>query len=230
MAAKSFLICNSIRFKEDDYFVPSQIKLLEDEGTPEVNLKLIEENFHEGFSLFQCHYDYVHNKVGKVFDKPFTRYFEPMDFSTYFHRENNLALVQVKTDAALEFITEINSTKEYKLEPHDISFERIIKLVPEISGAWIAELKGKHLKTAGFFGPNVHMSDEYKDAIKTGKVSSMTIKWVSKEHIEYSITISKKGSITLFNNFKTIEEELDLVNDLFQKLIKPHAIEVTPKS
>ncbi|MGM0775480.1 MAG: hypothetical protein ACQEXE_01595 [Bacillota bacterium] len=221
--AKSFLVCDARNFFEDDFFVPIQQTLLEDEGASEVSLKLNHANFHLGFDQYLCQHDYIHNKSGRVFNKHFNYYFEPLKFYTYHHKELNLAFIQTKAEAAVDFMNKINSTKHYNLSQVQMDFKNMIPLVTEVAGAWIADLKRAHLKTAGFFGPNVHKSEEYIEAAAEGNVSSIQMKFISERSCEeYTITISKKGSVVLYDTLPTVEDEIGLVFEVYNRLIKPH--------
>jgi hypothetical protein len=221
--AKSFLICISKRFNKDDFLVPIQQTLIEDEGSSEISLKLNRPNFHLNFDQYICQHDFIHNKSGRVFNMHFNRYFEPLNFYTYYREDINLSLIQTKTDAAVDFINKINGTKYYELNPIQIDFKSMIPLITEVAGAWIADLKRAHLKTAGFFGPNVHKSEEYIEAALEGNVSSIQMKYISdKNNEEYYVAISKKGSVILYDTLPTVEDEIDLVYEVFSKLIKPH--------
>lgn len=223
--AKSFLICKTETFNEEDYLIPIQLKLdeLEDEGTAEASLKINQQDFHLGFNQYYCHYDYIHNKSGMVFNRLFTRYFEPLNFYTYHNRELKLAFIQTRTEAAIDFKKELNRTKLYNLSTVFMNFEKMIPLITEVAGAWIADLNRAHLKTAGYFGPDVHKSDEYIEAASEGNISSIMMKYIGdKTGIEHTINISKKGSLTIYDTLETIEEEIELVQEIYLKLIKPH--------
>lgn len=223
MAAKSYLICLARRFKKDEFLVPMQQTLLEDEGTAETKLSLTNANFHENFSQYICQHDFRQNKSGYVRNQHFNYYFERLKFYTYYNEDLSLVLVQTRSEAAINFINKLNLTKHYDLTPVTMNFHKMIPLITEIGGAWIADLKRAHLKTAGFFGPNVHKSEEYKEAAAEGNVSSIRMTYISeKSKEEYTVQLSSKGSIVIYENMPTIEDELDLVYEIYQKLISPH--------
>lgn len=225
MAAKSFVICNINKFLEEDFKFAYQADLFEttegmnDEGEQRIELNLDDRFNHIGVKRYNCTYDYIHKITGRVFNRVFHKYFEVFNFPIYLQKDTSLALIQLKTDTALEFTQHLNSIKEYSLDVMEVDFEKIIRNVPEISGAWVADLKGKHLKSAGLFGRNVHLSPEYQEAIKEGKISSMLITWIY-EKTEFKINISKKGSITLLNKVSSPEIELDIILKLYNDLIK----------
>lgn len=221
--AKSFLVCKANRFNKENFIIPIQQKLFEDEGTSEVKIEMHKPNFYLGFDQFMCTYDYMHKKSGRVFNRNFNYYFEPLRFYAYFLEELNLVLVQTKGDAAIDFINKLNSTKSYDIQPVDMHFNKMIPLITEVAGAWIANLNRAHLKTAGLFGPNVHKSEEYIEAASEGNVSAIQMKYIlDKSKVEYYVMISKKGSIVLYDTFDTIESEIELVYDVFSKIINPH--------
>jgi hypothetical protein len=221
--AKAYLVCDTKIFNKDDFLVPIQQKLIEDEGSSEISIKINKKNFHLSFDQYLCHHDYIHNKSGIVYGKRFTKYFEPIDFYTYYKEESNLSFIQAKSDVALDFIRQLNDTKYYQFEPIKIDFKMMLPLITEVSGAWIANLKRAHLKTAGYFGPNVHKSEEYKEAASEGNVSSIQMKFISENNKEeYYIAITQKGSIVLYDSFQTIEKELEIVYEVYNKLIYPH--------
>ncbi|MDY7044390.1 hypothetical protein RVS70_09250 [Virgibacillus sp. M23] len=227
MGAKSFLMCDVTRFNKRDYMIPIQKDLFEQnedfEGESEITIKLINRDYHMEFDQYRCHHDFVHNKSGRVFNKSFTHYFEPIDFYTYYNENINLAFIQAKTEISLDFIHKLNLTKNYEMGPVNIDFRKMIPHITEVAGAWIADLKRAHLKTAGFFGPNVHKSEEYIEAASEGDVSSIQMKYISqKTKEEHFVTISKKGSIVLYETFPTIEEEIDIVYEIYDKFINPH--------
>lgn len=219
-----FLIAKSQKFQSTDFSFSMQGDLLEEsEGDPETYIKLSEESFHKDLDRYKCHHDYKHNKHGRVFHKDFSYYYEPIDFSTYYSSSDKLTLVQVKTDVGLDFIKQLNQSGEYSIEPVDMKFEKMIPHILEIKGAWISDLKDAHLKTAGYFGPNVNLSDEYIESAKEGNISSMVIQFTSSsDKKEYTITISRKGSIYIANTIELLEDKIELVLEVYDKLIKPH--------
>jgi hypothetical protein len=221
---KAFLACKTHRFNEtQSYMIPIQQELFEHEGSSEIKIEIHHKDFFCRFDQYLCHHDFMHKKNGKVFGQYFNHYFEPLNFYTYYNETENLTFIQTKTDAALDFVKRLNLSKHYNLEPVKIDFTKMYPLITEVAGAWIADLKRAHLKTAGFFGPNVHKSEEFIEAASEGNVSSIQMKFISdftKE--EYSVAISKRGTIVLYDTFDTIEKELDLVNEVFTRLIKPH--------
>lgn len=221
--AKAYLICSSERFNKNDFLIPIQEELLENEGESEVSIKLHQENFHLEFDQYLCHNDFIHNTRGRVFNRDFNYYIEPISFYSYYRKSEDLLFVQTKTKVALDFITRMNNTKKYILNPVNINFNKIIPHITEVAGVWIADLKKINLKTAGYFGPNVHRSEEYKEAAAEGNVSSIHIKYISDNNSrEYYVVISGKGSIILYDSFETLEEEINLVNEIYHKFIYPH--------
>lgn len=223
--AKAYLLCLSDKFNESDFEISFQYDLLEDlvEGEPETYIKSYRKEFHLGFNQYKCHHDYKHNKSGRVFQQDFTYYFEPLDFYTYYCTDTNLTMIQTKTDVAIDFIQKLNETKEYDINPIEIDFEKMIPHITEIGGAWFANLKKAHLKSAGLFGPHVNKSEEYKEAAKEGNISSIQINFISGTNSkEYTVLISSRGTIVLYDTHETIEAEMELVKDIYNKLIKPH--------
>lgn len=221
---KSYLICHSEIFYQDEYMIPIQCYFFEDEieGAAETFIKPNKKEFHAGFDQYFCHHDFKHKKRGKVFNKNFSYFWEPIDFYTYYNPINKLTLVGTKTEVSLDYIKKLNGTGYFDIKPVNINFEKMIPKIDEMNGAWFANLKKAHLKTAAFFGPHVNKSDEYKEAAKEGNISSINIYFINNKKKEYSISISQKGSIVLYDHFATIEEELDLVLQIYERLIKPH--------
>lgn len=223
MAVKSFLVCSIERFNKDNFLVPIQNELLDNEGVSEISVKIQHTNFHDSFDQYQCRHDFKHNKSGRVFGRSFNYYFEQLKFYTYYSEELNLSLIQTKTDAAIDFSQKLNETEHYIFRPIELDFSKVIPHITEVAGAWIADLKKTNLKTVGFFGPNVNRSEEYKEAAAEGNISSLQIRYISSfDQREHYVGLSKKGSIILYTVLPTIEDELNLVLDIYNKLIKPH--------
>ncbi|MBO8169305.1 MAG: hypothetical protein H0Z35_09005 [Thermoanaerobacteraceae bacterium] len=218
---KSYLICAVEKFYDDEFYqMPIQEALFEHEGEAVINYKLTRKDFYQGYDQYTCHHDYKHKKYGKVFNQFFTYYFEPVDFYMYYNRNKSILLIQTKTDIARDYIRILNSSKAFDCQPVPIDFAKMYPLITEVSGAWIADLKRTYLKTAGLFGPNVNKSEEFKIAAEEGEVSSLQLQYVSKlTKEEHTIAISKKSSIVLYDTFDMIEDELDLVLDVYETLI-----------
>lgn len=224
---KTYLVCVTKKFKKDDFLLPMQIDLLEDEveGEALTSINQSSDNFHIEFEQYKCHHDFKHNKSGRVFQQNFSYYFEPLNFYTYHNSNENLAFIRTKTEVALDFIEKLNTTGEYDLKPIEINFEKMIPHIDEIGGAWFANLRKAHLKSAGYFGPHVNKSEEYKEAAREGHVSSIQINYINRVNSnEYTVLISKKGSIVLYDRFETLEEELELVDQICARLIRPHVV------
>lgn len=178
---KSFIICKVEKFKPDGFFNSNQINLFEedigvnelysrsrDELPPETGEIQIEMSpsdiiFLQKYKEYKCNFDMKKNKTGKVYGIIFHSYLEPSEFKLYYNENDSLCFIQTKTEVAMSFIKELNSSKLFNFVPLKINFEKIMSRVDDISGAWIAGLKGKHLNSAGLFGHNVHKSPEYKE-------------------------------------------------------------------
>lgn len=218
---KAYLICDVEKFDSDSYLIAIQEKLFEDEGQAEIKISLSDKNYYQEFDRYNCHHDYKHRMFGKVFGKTFHYYFEPKDFYMYYQRHNKLALIQTKTEIALDYIKRLTQSNHFDIKPVNINFVKMYPLITEITGGWIADLNQTYLKTAGYFGPNVNKSEEFKQAAQIGEVSSLQIKFLSNFGEELYIGISKKGSIILYDTFERIEDEINVVMDVYNKLIKP---------
>lgn len=219
--SKSYLITYVEKFEQQSFLLPIQESFFEYEGEAEVQLQVDKTEFYSGFNQYKCHHDYKHKKFGKAFNKTFSYYFEPKDFYLYYNKTDSLALIQTKTDIALDYIDKINSSGFYKLIPVKVDFTSMYPLIPEVSGAWIADLKRAYLKTAGYFGPNVNKDEEFKKAAEEGQVSSLQMRYISQvSREEHTVTISKKGSIVIHDTLDTIEDELEVVLDIYKTLFK----------
>lgn len=221
MGPKAYILVNvNIFTKKEIYNNPVQDKIIKDEGDPEISLKLNRENFYLDFDQYFCHHDYKQKKYGKAFDMYFNYFFEPLDFYLYYNKDSSFCLIQTRTKVAIDFLKELNKTGDFDLQTVKIDYSKMYPIINEISGAWIADLKGDYLKTAGLFGHHVDKSEEFKQAAKEGEVSSLRLRFInenSKE--EHAVGISRKGAIVLYDNFNQIEDEINLVIEIYNKLI-----------
>lgn len=215
----SYMLCDINNFyNKDEYFIPIQQELLPNEGKPEISVKLKNKLFHNGFKQYRCHHDFKHNVFGKVYGNEFNYFLEPLNFNMF--KNNDIALISVRKEVALDFISHLSKTNLYDLTPVEVNFTNMYPLITEVSGAWIADLKRAHVRTAAFFGPNVNKSNDFLDAANEGNVSSIRINFVFRER-EYSILISKDGIVVIQTHVDTFEDEIDLIMDIYEKLINP---------
>lgn len=236
---KSFIICKVEKFNSEGFIQPNQINLFEDVVTVEELVSRSSENlppetgeiqieitptdntFLKNYKEYNCNFDMKKNKIGKVFGIIFHTYLEPSQFKLYYNESDSLCLIQTKTEVAISFIKELNRTKLFDLVPLKVNFSKIMNRVDDISGAWIAGLKGKHLNSAGLFGQNVHKSPEYKDATSKGNLSLIIIKYENPtDHLEYSVGISQKGSVILYSSLDNLRDELEFVYKIYNDLLK----------
>ncbi len=220
---KPFLLCNVNRFKTDAYNLPMQQELeITTEGVPEIWIKPEIKKFYQSFDQYYCHHEYKHRKFGRIRDITFHYYFEPVDFYAYYDKSLNLCILQVKTDIALDYIDKLNTYSEYDLKAIEMDFSQMYSKLPYVSGAWVGQLKDTNIKTKGLFGNNVHESEEFKIAASVGKVSGLNLNFISQiTNEEHYINISSKGSITLYDTFNTLQDELDIIMEIYKKLISP---------
>lgn len=227
LAAKAFFICNVNKFSEASYFRPIQqtVTGLENEGEPEIKVELRNNNFLLGFDQYDCHHDFKVKVFGKTYYKTFNYYFLPKDFYLYYSSNANLSIISLNTAIAKDFIKHLNESKEFDLNPVEVDFDYIAPLVSEMSGVWVSDLKRMHVKTAAYFGSYVNKSEEFIEAAKEGVVSSVQMKFIHPNtNEEHTIGISKQGTVTLYDSFERIEDELELVFIIFNELIKKPAV------
>lgn len=236
---KSFIVCNVEKFEIEGYIKPNQMSLFEEkisveelvsrrpENRPpeigEYQLELTPTNnaILTDYYEYDCKFELKKRKTGKVFGIIFHSYLEPTRFKLFYSPTNNICIIQTKTETALSFINELNSTKIFDLKPIEINFEKIMRKVDDVSGAWIADLKGKHLNSAGLFGYNVQKSPQYIEASSEGELSLIMINYENpKDSFVYSIGISKKGAIILYSNLHSFQEELEFIYKVYNDLIK----------
>lgn len=224
----SYLLCDINNFyNKDNYLKPIQQELLPNEGKPEVRVELKSNFFHNGFKQYRCHHDFRHNVFGKVYGHEFNYFLEPLDFNMF--KNDDIALISVRKEVALDFINHLSETGHYNLDPVEVNFTNMYPLITEVSGAWIADLKRAHVRTAAFFGSNVNKSTDFLDAASEGNVSSIRINFVFRGR-EYSILISKDGIVVIQTLVDTFEDEIDLVMDIYEKLINPARFSAGRKS
>ncbi len=228
--SKSFVFCSVQHFNENEFMVPIQEVMLqiegdtEAEGKAEIMISPANQLLLDKFDIYDCKHDYKVKVFGKVFNKPFNYYFITKHFNLFYSKGDKLAIIALKTDIALDYINALNQNGPYKMKPIEIDFKYIAPRITEMSGVWISGLNKKHVKTKGLFGDNVNKSEEFLEASQEGKVSSVQIKFVSSSREEYSIGISKRGSITLYDKFALIEDELGVVKEVYDQLLKKPAI------
>lgn len=222
--AKSFLICTVKSFYEDSFMVPIQQSLIEHEGEPEIKITST-DNMIGNMACYECNYDKKVKVFGKVYNKNFNYYFVQKKFKLYYDKLNKLCLVAIKAELAHEYIDFLNKFGSYSLHPIEMDYTYMEPLIDEITAAWISGLKTTHVKTKGLYGNKVNKSEEFKEAILDGELSAMNIKFIAHSGEEHLIGINKSGSIVLYDSFKTIESEIELVIALYNKLIKKPAIQ-----
>lgn len=221
----SYLICNATKFHCQSFTVPVQAVFTEangltmSEGYPLTSLEAKKESILS-YRLFKCKHELKEKVFGKVFGKEFNYYLKPYEFITFYKEEEDLSLIRLNTNAAVDFINTLNETKFYKLNSIDIDFTSIEKRVLEVSGIWISDIDKAHLNSAGYYGKDVHRHPDVEEMIDNGNISFMQVKY--KHHNfndELKIGISNKGSIILYNSFRSNTEELEIVLDIYKKLI-----------
>ncbi len=222
---KSFVFFEVQLFSQKtEFLIPIQKELLENEGEQISSLKLQTKQFINKFNKYICHHDLKVKRFGKVYGKTFNHFFEPKDFNLFLNKEDALCVIQTNIDTATDFVNQLNDSKEFSLSKVDINFEGMYPLINEVAGAWIADLKRTHLKKAGFFGPNVHKSEDFKAAAEEGNVSAIQMRYLGSDHQEHYVAISKKGAISLYDQLSSVEEEITLALEIYNTLVKPHII------
>lgn len=142
----------------------------------------------------------------------------------FYNKSINLALISLKTAIALDFINKLNSYKLYNFTPVEIDFEYILPRINEMSGVWVSDLRRVNVKTIGFFGHHVNKSKEFEEISKEGNVSAVIIAYTNfKTREEHKIGISKKGTVTLYDTFNQLEDELEIIMALYNDIIKKPA-------
>nr|WP_315058876.1 hypothetical protein [uncultured Lysinibacillus sp.] len=236
---KSFMICKVESFETNGFYKNKQLSLFSEKltnknissknsnelppETGEIELKITPTSDFvlNHYKVYECNFDVKRNKIGIVYGLTFHSYLEPTNFKIYYSQKDQLCIIQSKSDIALSFIKELNKTPMFDLTPLEIKFEHIMSKVDEISGAWIAGLKGRHLNATGLFGVNVHKSPEYQDASSKGELSLIIIKYDNPvDQKEYSVGISHKGSIILYNKLETLQHELEFIYRIYNDLLK----------
>lgn len=219
---KTYLICNLISFPNTaSYLLSQQQTLLDDEGPAEIKFNLEQTNFFKSFNKYNAHHDFKVMKKGRIKNHNFDFFYEPLDFNFYIDTTRSIMLVRIKTDVALDFVSKFNDEKPFFIQPITINFQKIIAQINDISGAWFADLNKHHLKSAGYFGDGVDKSQEYQDAAKIGNISAINFKYPAKfNNEEYAVTISSKGSLYLRESLTDEKEELDVVLEIFDNLLK----------
>src|SRR5690606_10151826 len=225
MAAKAYILCDVLKFSTEIFSAPIQESLFEHEGEPEIKIQLAKRDFYNGFDLYRCHHDFKIKMHGKAFYKFFSYFFRPVDFSLFYNPKIKIALMSVNSKIGLDFIQKLNNFNHHELNPIEVDFNYILPKITEMTGVWVSRINHANLKSAGYFGHHVDKSKEVEEAIKDGVLSSVLIKYISpttKE--EHTILISKKGTITLYDTYNQIEDELDLVMSVYNDIIKKPAI------
>lgn len=226
----SYYFCHAHRFYENVYVVSRQEELIDEdglaffEGEPTSEIRPLQESHFPNFSTFSCKHDIKEKVFGRVFGRNFNYYLKPNEFFSFYNSIEELALFRLNIDASEDFVRTLNLEKVYKLEKIQIDFATLIPRVAEVSGLWISEIQSMNLSTAGYYGNDVHRNPEVQDMMKNGKISFIQIKY-AKNAIseEYTIGISSKGAVNLYNKFHTISDELEIIMDIYEKLLKPSA-------
>lgn len=223
----TYLICNSEKFSKEPLNLEIQLTLKDEdgfnyfEGEPITKMEFDKKGYFQDLDSFRCHHEIKENVAGKVFGKNFKHYLKPYEFHTFHDEDSKLALIRLNSDAAIDFMETLNNKKVYKLKRKEVNFPYIISRVLEVSGLWVSEINNINLSSAGYYGKDVHRDEDVQEMIGNGEISYLQIKYTPiNGNEELTIGISKKGSVTLYNRFDNIKDELEVVIDIYKKLLE----------
>jgi hypothetical protein len=223
----TYLICNTEKFSKEPFNSESQLTLKDEsgfnyfEGEPTTRMEIDKKGYFQDFYSFKCHHELKEKVAGKVFGKSFNHYLKPYEFHTFYDEDSKVTLIRLNTDAAIDFMETLNNKKVYKLKRKEVNFPYIISKVHEVSGLWVSEINNVNLSSAGYYGKDVHRDEDVRDMIGNGEISYLQIKYTPfNGNEELTIGISKKGSVTLYNRLDNINDELEIVIDIYKKLLE----------
>ncbi|WJE24511.1 hypothetical protein [Bacillus cereus] len=222
--AKTFFICNAIKFPAEAFSTDSQLQLVEPdglgltEGEPTTRLLPSNKVYLDDFHTYDCYHETTEKVFGKVFGKNFAYYLRPHEFYSFCNFEKELAFFRLNTDSSEEVIKLLNAQPNYKISKFDINFAKIITKLHEISGMWVKVDNNQNLNSAAYFGKDVDRDPGVQEMIENGELSYIQMKFIKDGH-EHKIGISKRGSITLYNNYQNLEAELEMIWDIYIKLL-----------
>jgi hypothetical protein len=221
----SYFLCTTHKLYEKEYKATQQTMLTDAEGftlyegepstwiTPQV------KSIHPSFKTFICKHELKEKVNGIVYGREFNHYLKPYEFSLFHNYDSELSLIRLNTDAAEDFVKTLNEEKLYKFDPLKINFEFIIAKSIEVSSLWVSQINSLNLSSAGYFGSDVHRDPDVQEMIKNGELSYIQIKYIYNDKNEYTIGISKRGSITIYNTLENKKKELDIAFDIYRKLL-----------
>ncbi len=201
---------------------PVQTNVPEIEENPQTAVALILPGCVGGFDEYDVDHDYVVRDSGRVFGKHFEKYLKHYRFNLYHNRDRGLLVVRTKWEVADDALARIKTLHPpFTYRNPEVDFGFVKQRAEMIAGGWFNELNQQHLRAAGYFGPHVDQSDEFKRASEMGSTRSLMITRSGTKGKEETIMITSTGGVVLYSKFDVPRDGLALALAIYEDFIAP---------
>lgn len=165
---------------------------------------------------YRAYQDVQHNKTGRVFGRFFHWYLEPNEFDMYILNDLGLIVFGTGQNTVRAFIGHMEREKEsgFACDRIKVDFKRLQPLIPQICGAWIADIKKQYIKSIGCFGTHVDRSEEFKQAAEAGAISTLMFDYMHPRQA-LKLSVTENGVIVFHRRIKNpVTKEPDVAAEL----------------
>ena len=144
-------------------------------------------------------------------------YLKAVEFNGYYDRANRVIFFQSSKKATKGVINNLKDTENtFEFVEMVVDFNKLKAICPNIKTVWIKNVNSR-ITQATLQGSRLQEEDLYKD-ISSKEHSGVIIDWPF-DHNEHPVLVTANGSIALVRTYLTPSYELDLVTNIFDKLL-----------
>jgi hypothetical protein len=187
----------------------------------------VQPKYEQGLSLLQIKSEVRHEVLGyiKVIRQEnkreridFHEYLEPVDFYAYHDHKRKIVMFQAPRVVCKGVFGNLAANSaDVALQEMEVDFSLVLQECRQFLGAWFRRVSTR-VNSAGLSGNQIQNDNLFRYLAKFGHLSNVTIPWVLSG-VEHKVMITQRGSIVLVQNYKDKAIELQLVLDVYDKLL-----------
>ena len=183
----------------------------------------------EDFTQYVIEHDRVVKMPGRYGEICFPEFTYTGVITGFFGQQRFLLLLSGKKADVLSFCSTTTRVSEVQIDTLQIDMNALQEALPAVNLVWFRFKRGM-IRASALMGANVEKTESFEQSKSEGEISTLSFYFEDLNGKQHPVMVVDDGTVVLQSQYAEVAEELRLVTSIHDKLLKPVATPVSPKT
>jgi len=170
------------------------------------------------FTKYIILHEMEENVYGRISNQSFHKYIRKETIFAYHSESESLFLLSGKKKFVIDFCKKTKDSNDILISTINVNMSSLLTKLPSVKGVWFRFSNGL-IRASALMGSNIDSTMDFQKYKSVGDISTLSFLYEFGE-VLHSIMVTNDGAIVLYENYKEISDEIEIILDIDKNLLK----------